>query len=195
MTMQTTPVAQTLLRSPLARHPLELALQMLHDGVLRIDDEGRIWRVAERRNNGKGASRLIPVTPRRAENVGNKGYRRLTLGVSADKTRSVQAHRVIWVWFNGPIPEGLEVNHKDLNKHHNRLSTLELVTPTGTMDHAYAQGRARAYQLSHTWRGRPVLTDEQKAEMRRLRATGMYWKDSGARFGCTATHAMRVVHS
>lgn len=37
-------------------------------------------------------------------------------------------HRVIWVWHNGPIPNGLVINHKDYNKANNAIENLELVT-------------------------------------------------------------------
>lgn len=37
-------------------------------------------------------------------------------------------HRVIWVWHNGPIPEGLVVNHKDYNRGNNHIENLELLT-------------------------------------------------------------------
>ena len=44
------------------------------------------------------------------------------------KTSSV--HRLTWEAFNGPIPEGLQINHKDENKSNNSLVNLELVTPS-----------------------------------------------------------------
>lgn len=37
-------------------------------------------------------------------------------------------HRLVWEAFNGPIPEGYEINHKDENKLNNALDNLELVT-------------------------------------------------------------------
>lgn len=37
--------------------------------------------------------------------------------------------RVIWFYFNGEIPEGLQVNHIDENKENNALSNLNLLTP------------------------------------------------------------------
>lgn len=43
-------------------------------------------------------------------------------------------HRVVWEAFNGPIPEGLQINHKDENKLNNSLSNLSLVTPSENMN-------------------------------------------------------------
>ena len=39
-------------------------------------------------------------------------------------------HRLIWVTVNGPIPDELQVNHIDENKHNNSISNLNLMTNT-----------------------------------------------------------------
>lgn len=41
---------------------------------------------------------------------------------------SVLCHRIVYKAFCGSIPDGFEINHKDENKHNNRLDNLELVT-------------------------------------------------------------------
>ena len=38
-------------------------------------------------------------------------------------------HRVIWYYFNGEIPENMQVNHIDENKLNNAISNLNLLTP------------------------------------------------------------------
>lgn len=38
-------------------------------------------------------------------------------------------HKVIWQFFNGDIPEGMQINHIDENKSNNALSNLNLLTP------------------------------------------------------------------
>lgn len=37
-------------------------------------------------------------------------------------------HRVIWVWNNGAIPDGMVINHKDYNRANNDINNLEVVT-------------------------------------------------------------------
>lgn len=43
------------------------------------------------------------------------------------KVKLKYVHRLVWEAFNGPISEGLEVNHKDENKLNNTLENLELL--------------------------------------------------------------------
>jgi hypothetical protein len=46
-------------------------------------------------------------------------------------------HRIIWQSFNGPIPDGFEINHKNGVKHDNRLVNLEPVTKSENAAHAF----------------------------------------------------------
>lgn len=57
-------------------------------------------------------------------------------------------HILVWEAFNGPIPEKMEVNHKDGNQHNSRLDNLELVTKSGQQIHALRIGlRKTKYPL------------------------------------------------
>ena len=44
------------------------------------------------------------------------------------KVKYYLVHRLVWMAFNGSIPEGLEINHKSEVKTENNLENLELVT-------------------------------------------------------------------
>ena len=72
------------------------------------------------------------------------GYPKVDLG--RRKTRNV--HRLIWEAFNGPIPDRLEVNHRNGDKNDNRLENLELVTRSENMTHAYATGLMRKRKIA-----------------------------------------------
>lgn len=39
-------------------------------------------------------------------------------------------HRVVWEYYNGPIPKGYHVHHKDGNPHNNEIDNLELIAGT-----------------------------------------------------------------
>ena len=46
-------------------------------------------------------------------------------------------HRAVWETFYGPIPDRLEINHKDLDKTNNKLDNLELVTHQENLVHRF----------------------------------------------------------
>jgi hypothetical protein len=87
------------------------------------------------------------------------------------RKRAILAHRLVWIRFNGPIPEGMEINHKDGVKHNNRLSNLELVTSSKNKLHAFKLGLRK--KLSGEQVGAAVFCSK---EVRKLRAE---WKKSG----------------
>ena len=50
-------------------------------------------------------------------------------------------HRAMWEAFIGPIPEGMELNHKNLNRADNRLENFELLTHRENVQHAFNEYR------------------------------------------------------
>lgn len=57
----------------------------------------------------------------------NNGYYRATLCKNSI-IKKYLVHRLVWIAFNGQIPEGYEINHLDEVKSNNRLENLNLVT-------------------------------------------------------------------
>ena len=39
-------------------------------------------------------------------------------------------HIAVWEYYNGPIPHGYEIHHKDGNKHNNSIENLACLTPS-----------------------------------------------------------------
>ena len=106
------------------------------------------------------------------------------------------AHRVVWESIHGPIPEGLQINHKDLDKQNNRPSNLELVTGTENVQHAQANGCNLGWSQvdRHTglWRGKPLVTPERETEVRASRASGMLYRDIADLYGISISHIHRI---
>lgn len=44
--------------------------------------------------------------------------------------RSVSMHRYVWEYYNGDIPDGYQIHHKDHNRANNDISNLEMVETT-----------------------------------------------------------------
>ena len=173
------------------RRAINHALALVRDGTLSIDADGCVWRCfvivhGERR----------PVTPRRAENVGGKGYLRVTLQLPLGRLGQVMAHRLVWEAANGPIPPEMQINHRDLNKRNNNLANLEVVTGSENIRHSYTNGRRHPWSVvdreTAKWRGRPMVTPHRVAEIRAARDSGMFYREIAERFGVSITHASRL---
>ncbi|WP_454262104.1 HNH endonuclease signature motif containing protein [Pseudoxanthomonas mexicana] len=80
--------------------------------------------------------------------------------------RRVLAHRFIWEAVNGPIPDGLTVNHINGIKTDNRIANLELLTVAGNLEHARELGLLDTRGEAH---GKSKLTDEAVMFIRRHR--------------------------
>lgn len=60
-------------------------------------------------------------------------------------------HRIIWETFNGPIPPGYEIDHKDNDRGNNALSNLQLVTHKQNIILSYKRGRKKTDNRGRVW--------------------------------------------
>lgn len=74
-------------------------------------------------------------------------------------------HRVIWVWHNGAIPQGLEINHIDYNRGNNRIENLEIVTRSENLRHSADHMKGSNIGEKS---GRAKLTDKQAEAIKTL---------------------------
>lgn len=63
----------------------------------------------------------------------HRGYLQVLL-YKDKKPKCFRIHRLVWLAFKGPIPEGMEINHLDECKTNNNLENLSLVTRTENMN-------------------------------------------------------------
>lgn len=61
-------------------------------------------------------------------NINNSGYYMVGLCVHNRPVKKL-VHRLVWEAFNGPIPQGMQVNHINEDKTDNRLENLNLMSP------------------------------------------------------------------
>ena len=65
-------------------------------------------------------------------------------------------HRLVWIAFNGQIPENMQVNHINEIKTDNRLENLNLMTPKENMNYGSRNERAGKV-LKNGKKSKPVL--------------------------------------
>lgn len=96
-----------------------------YEGLYQVSNLGRVKSVATSGpgiGKGKGRKDVIISVEKR------NGY--LSFGLSKNgKVKTGLVHRLVWEAFNGPIPEGMQVNHINEDKTDNRLQNLNLMTP------------------------------------------------------------------
>lgn len=127
-----------------------------YEGKYEASDSGEIKRIGA----GRG------VKPNRILKQSNhkQGYK--AVGLHRDNLdQHLLVHRVVYEAFNGPIPPGFEINHKDGSKINNHISNLECVTRTVNIRHAMNSGL-----INNDGENNPMakLTNEIVREVKRL---------------------------
>lgn len=90
-------------------------------------------------------------------NVHTSGYVNIKLRCIDGKRRPFRLHRVIWAFFNGTIPEGMQVNHIDENKQNNTLSNLNLMTCKENINWGTANERRIRNNRNNPLQSKPVV--------------------------------------
>lgn len=75
----------------------------------------------------------------------NSGY---YLSSKAIGEKRMDLHRYIWFKYNGEIPKGMEIHHKDMNKDNNEISNLQMMTAD---EHRKWHGRNYSEELKQKW--------------------------------------------
>jgi hypothetical protein len=70
----------------------------------------------------------------RAGSAHKSGYRHIKIG-----SKNLKEHRIVWIMHFGPIPDGYELDHIDLNRSNNKISNLRLATRSQNRANARVQ--------------------------------------------------------
>lgn len=167
----------------------EFVIGLVESGELEIDSEGRIWRIAMRKGIKTGGSIVVPIRKRRAERKID-GY--LQVRALIDGFRyNAGAHRLVWRYFNGPIPVGYTVNHKDGVKCHNHPDNLEPVTYSENAKHAHEMGLSDQRGEKNN---ASKLSDRDVEDIRLLYSSEEYTQEQIAEnFGVTSAAVSQIV--
>jgi len=124
----------------------------------------------------------------------SRGYARFLL-VNLDVRKNIQAHRLIYESFMGPIPAGMQINHRNGVKNDNRLENLEVVSASENKLHAIHVLGKKTYLIPSQGElnGRAKLTEAQLPEIFRLRSLGWSQQRIADKFGINQTNISRVL--
>jgi hypothetical protein len=102
------------------------------EDLYHVSSLGRVKRV-------KGNKLSLFLKPAKVK----KGYLQVALSRNSKK-KYIRVHKMVAMAFIGPMPDGHEINHKDLNKENCCYSNLEYLTHQQNIDHAKDNGALKA---------------------------------------------------
>lgn len=175
------------------RKQSEIAVyRLVIDGELQIDSDGCIWRLKKRTyDRWTGGTRVTPCQRTRAE-IGRTGWYLQVRAMIDGKRHCAAAHRLVWMHFNGLIPQGITINHKDGLKQNNRPSNLELATYSEQRHHAIKILGARHHDVRGSKHPKTSLTEESVLKIRQRRAAGEMVKAIALDYGITPNAASAI---
>ncbi len=85
-----------------------------------------------------------------------QGYYRATLSIDGI-AKTYLVHKIVWEAFNGPISDGMEINHINEDKTDNRIENLELVTHKENLNWGTRNERVKEKQKNNKTKSKCVL--------------------------------------
>jgi hypothetical protein len=163
------------------KHELKF-IELARIGYYVVSENGEIFKTVCRSCNSKCFMKVKFCMDR-------GGYTRLKFNYEG-KRYQILVHRVVYSFFNGEIPDGMQINHIDGDKKNNALSNLELVTPRENTLHAiYVTKKKKCFGLENLKRLKPV--DISKVLYYRKRS-GFTIKRLAERFDVSKSQIRRI---
>jgi hypothetical protein len=124
--------------------------------------------------------------------------RYIPLSVIVDGRRTTAyAHRLVYLWFRGDIPEGMEIDHIDGRKSNNRPSNLRVVTHSQNGMAAFENGQSLRAPFANRQRGgahhNTRFTTAVVLEIRDRQASGESMRSLSREYGCSFSTVRRIV--
>jgi hypothetical protein len=136
---------------------------------------------------------LIQKPPRLLKpGFGTSGYRFVNL-TKRGEIRNRMIHRLVAEAFIGPLEKGMEVNHKNGDKHDNRLENLEFVTRSENIKHRIRVLGIKAHICRGIQSGNARFTETQVKNMREQWECGILPREIAAHYGCSLSAVWHVL--
>lgn len=132
------------------------------------------------RSDNHGGLRVGVGRPLKPSHAGKKPQYGKVVLVHNGLRFTFQQHQVVWLYFKGAIPDGLEINHKNGKTYDNSLGNLEAVTRSENERHAYRLGLKKRSLSPEQVRGVCRLRDKgwtyERIRKKYKVAAGTVWK-------------------
>lgn len=169
----------------MVRNPERIVIGLVKTGEISINRFGEIWR-----HKIKIGKNIIDIEKRRAEHATGIGYLQVRALLSG-KRYHASAHRLVWQFFNGDIPDDQTINHKNGVRYDNRLNNLEIISYSENIKHAYANG------FKSQWGEKNPLSKTSNKEVEEIRKRyaigGITQKELGKIYGLTFQTISKIV--
>lgn len=140
-----------------------------YEGLYQVSNMGRVKSL--KRLNRIG--RRIPTEKVMSLRPHHKGYLKIQLHQKNGEMKGKFVHTLVAEAFIGPIPIGMQCNHKNGDKADNRPENLEYCTPSYNMLHAYkVLNKPSNLKGEKHWSAK--LTRNDVLKIRDLYSTGKY---------------------
>jgi hypothetical protein len=150
------------------------------DAIYEVSDLGTVRTIP--RIDRAGKRRAVRVLK---PSLSIDGYVRSNLSKDG-KTFHIGTHRLVYMAFIGPIPDGHEINHLNGNRRDNRLENLSCITHAENV--RYSKDVLKANYATY---GNAKLSADEVQAIRELIAEGVSSKAIAAMFGI---HSNSVWH-
>ena len=163
------------------------------EGLYEVSDQGNVRTYRVQGSSFKRRREPQQIAPNRNRFTGYLYIRLYRYGGHNGKHGVRHAiHRLVLETFVGPCPAGYEALHCNGEREDNRLVNLRWDTHEANMKDRKKPRRTRPYPLRGERHHRAVLTDEQVAEIRRLRGDGARLVDIAALFGTSTSNVSKI---
>jgi len=125
--------------------------------------------------------------------TGTHGYLYVLLYDSSGVRKVKTVHRIAFESFCGPIPEKMDINHKNGQKKFNKIENLEVMTRSENQLHNYrvlnpSRNRARGIQSGHA-----RFKEKEVIDIRNLKNSGMSYGNIAKVFNCSISAICHIV--
>lgn len=159
-----------------------------YEDCYSVSDRGRCVRTA---GYGNAKTPCWKIIAERVKRGGYVAFHLCKLGERKDPL----AHRLVWEAFNGTIPDGLEINHKNSVRSDNRLANLELITRSGNCAYGFRFNARPAPNNPNpgSSNGSAKLTEKDIPEIFAMSRRGKYQYEIAEHFGVSQPAIGRIL--